>query len=129
MSNRKIITTGSTWEKESGSAKAVRVGNIIEVGGTTAVEKNKVMGQGNMYDQTLYILERIGRILQEAGSSLDHVVRTRFYITDLNLWEEAGRAHGEIFKNIKPANTILEVPRLIRPDLLIEVEATAIIPE
>lgn len=128
MSNKKIISSGSSWEKKTGSAKAVRVDNIIEVAGTTAVEKNKVVGQGNMYEQTVFILERIDRILKEAGSSLEHVVRTRFYITDLNLWEEAGRAHADVFKNIKPVNTILEVPRLVRPDLLIQIEATAIIP-
>lgn len=129
MNTRKNISSGTAWEKKSGSSKAVRVGNTIEIGGTTAVEKNKVMGQGNMYEQTLFILNRIEAILQEAGSSLEHVVRTRFYVTDLNLYEEAGRAHAEVFKNIRPVLTIMEVPRLTRPDLLIEVEVSAIVPE
>ena len=129
MNNRKNISSGSAWEKESGSSNAVRVGKFIEVGGTTAVEKKKVVGQGNMYEQTLFILNRIGKLLKEAGSSLEHVVRTRLYVTDINLWEEAGRAHGEVFKDVKPVLTIVEVPRLTRPDLLVEIEISAIIPD
>ena len=88
----------------------------------------KVIGEGNVYEQTRFIFQKISKALQEAGSSLEHVVRTRMYITDISKWEEAGKAHGEVFKLIKPASTMVEVTALIDARLLIEIEATAIIP-
>ncbi len=129
MENKINVTSDSIWETKVGYSRAVRINNIVEVSGTTAVENDKVVGQGNIYEQTLFILERIGKALQEAGSSLEHVIRTRMYVTDINLWEDAGRAHEEVFRNIKPATTLVEVPGLIRPDLLIEIEATAVVPD
>lgn len=130
MKKRQNIASNNPWERQASYSRAVRVGNVIEVAGTTALEEDKVVGQGNMYEQTLYILkEKISKALKEAGGSLEHVVRTRIYITDINLWEEAARAHSEVFEDIRPASSFLEVPRLIRVDLLVEIEATAIIPE
>lgn len=129
MSNRTCISSGNPWEITAAYSRAVRVGNFIEVAGTTALEKNKVSGQGNMYNQTLFILQKkIAKALQELGSGLEDVIRTRIYLTDINLWEEAARAHAEVFKDIRPVTTFIEVPRLIRPDLLVEIEASAVIP-
>lgn len=128
MKKRLNIASNNPWEKQAGYSRAVRIGNVVEVAGTTALEEDKVIGQGNMYEQTLYILrEKIGKALKDAGSSLEDVIRTRIYITDINLWEEAARAHAEVFEDIRPASTLLEVPGLIRVDLLVEIEATAII--
>ena len=130
MKKRQNIASNNPWERQASYSRAVRVGNVVEIAGTTALEEDKVVGQGNMYEQTLYILkEKIGKALKEAGSSLEHVVRTRIYITDINLWEEAARAHTEVFEDIRPVSSFLEVPRLIRVDLLVEIEATAIIPD
>lgn len=130
MKKRQNIASNNPWEKQAAYSRAVRIGNVVEVAGTTALEEDKVVGQGNMYEQTLYILqEKIAKALKEAGASLEDVIRTRIYITDINLWEEAARAHAEVFENIRPASTLLEVPGLIRVDLLVEVEATAIISE
>lgn len=128
MSNRQLISSGSPWEDVVGYSRAVRVGNLVEVAGTTAVDGDQVIGEGNVYEQTRFIFQKINKALQEAGSSLEHVVRTRMYITDISKWEEAGEAHGEVFKLIKPASTMVEVAALIDSRLLIEIEATAIIP-
>jgi enamine deaminase RidA (YjgF/YER057c/UK114 family) len=122
------ITSGAPWEDIVGYCRAVRVGNIVEVAGTTAVDENgQTIGTGDLYAQTHYILQKIEKALQQAGASMAHVVRTRMFVTNISQWEEAGRAHGEFFKNIKPAATMVEVNALIAPDLLIEIEATAII--
>ncbi len=128
MSQRQLISSGSPWEDVVGYSRAVRVGNVVEVAGTTAVDGDRVIGDGNVYEQTRFIFQKINKALQEAGSSLEHVVRTRMYITDISKWEEAGKAHGEVFKQIKPASTMVEVTALIDARLLIEIEATAIIP-
>ncbi|MBK8088981.1 MAG: RidA family protein [Chitinophagaceae bacterium] len=128
MSKRQLISSGSPWEDVVGYSRAVRVGNVVEVAGTTAVDGDRVIGDGNVYEQTRFIFQKINKALQEAGSSLEHVVRTRMYITDISKWEEAGKAHGEVFKQIKPASTMVEVTALIDARLLIEIEATAIIP-
>ncbi|MEQ1799215.1 MAG: RidA family protein [Lacibacter sp.] len=128
MSNRQLISSGSPWEDVVGYSRAVRVGNLVEVAGTTAVDGDQVIGEGNVYEQTRFIFQKINKALQEAGSSMEHVVRTRMYITDISKWEEAGKAHGEVFKQIKPASTMVEVSALIDSRLLIEIEATAIIP-
>lgn len=129
MSKRINISSDSIWEARAGYSRAVRINNIIEVSGTTAVKNDKVVGQGNIYEQTLFILERINKSLQQLDSSLEDVIRTRMYVTDINLWEDAARAHEEVFRDIKPATTMVEVPSLIRPDLLIEIEASAVVPE
>jgi len=128
MNQRRLISSGSPWEDVVGYSRAVRVGNVVEVAGTTAVDGDLVIGGDSVYEQTRFIFQKINKALQEAGSSLEHVVRTRMYITDISKWEEAGRAHGEVFNQIKPASTMVEVSALIDTRLLIEIEATAIIP-
>ncbi len=128
MSQRQLISSGSPWEDVVGYSRAVRVGNLVEVAGTTSVDGDRVIGEGNVYEQTYFIFQKISKALQEAGSSLEHVIRTRIYITDISKWEEAGKAHGEVFSQIKPASTMVEVSALIDARLLIEIEATAIIP-
>jgi len=128
MNQRQLISSGSPWEDVVGYSRAVRAGNVVEVAGTTAVDGDFVIGEGNVYEQTRFIFQKINKALQEAGSSLEHVVRTRMYVTDISKWEEAGRAHGEVFQQIKPASTMVEVSALIDTRLLIEIEATAIIP-
>jgi enamine deaminase RidA (YjgF/YER057c/UK114 family) len=106
----------------------VRIGNIIEVAGTTAVDdRNEVVGANNSYEQTKYILGKIEKALAETGASMKDVVRTRMFVTDISKWEEIGRAHGECFKDIKPAASMIEVKGLITPGLLIEIEVTAIL--
>jgi enamine deaminase RidA (YjgF/YER057c/UK114 family) len=124
---RQNISSGAIWEDTIGYSRAVRIGNIIEVSGTTATEGNDVIGKGNAYEQTKYILEKIEKALAQAGGSLTDVVRTRIFITEMSQWEEVGRAHGEVFGSIKPATTMVEVTALIRPDLIVEIEATAIL--
>src|SRR6186997_2235536 len=124
---RKNISSGSPWEDIVGYSRAVRVGNIIEVAGTTAMDGDVLIGKGDMYAQAIFIFKKIERALLEAGAGLQDVVRTRMFITDMSRWEEAGRAHGEIFKNIKPVATMLEVSALIDEHLLIEIEITAIL--
>jgi enamine deaminase RidA (YjgF/YER057c/UK114 family) len=128
MSQKQLISSGSPWEDVVGYSRAVRVGNIVEVAGTTAVDGDALVGEGDVYRQTQFILQKIGKALEQAGSSLEHVVRTRIYITDISLWQEAGKAHGEVFGNIKPASAMVEVSALIDQRLLIEIEATAIVP-
>lgn len=128
MSQKQLISSGSPWEDVVGYSRAVRVGNIIEVAGTTAVDGDALVGEGDVYLQTQFILQKIGKALEQAGSSLEDVVRTRMFITDISLWEEAGKAHGEVFSSIKPASTMVEVSALIDQRLLIEIEATAILP-
>ncbi|MBY0477610.1 MAG: RidA family protein [Chitinophagaceae bacterium] len=128
MSNRQNISSGSPWEEIVGYSRAVRIGNVVEVAGTTAVNGDELIGEGSVYEQTRFIFQKINKALLQAGSSLDDVVRTRMYITDISKWEEAGKAHGEIFKDIKPASTLVEVSALIDPRLLIEIEVTAVVP-
>lgn len=128
MQHRTNISSGSPWEEVVGYSRAVRVGNIIEVAGTTAMDGDILIGEGDVYAQTNYIFRKIERALAEAGSSLSDVVRTRMFITDITQWEEAGRAHSEFFKTIKPASTMLEVSALIDERLLIEIEVTAVLP-
>jgi enamine deaminase RidA (YjgF/YER057c/UK114 family) len=124
---RKNFSSGAKWEDIVGYSRAVRVGNIIEVAGTTAVENEKVIEPNDAYLQTKIIIQKIEKILVEAGTSLKDVVRTRMFVTDISRWEEYGKAHGEYFRNIKPASTMVEVKSLIDPEMLIEVEAIAII--
>lgn len=124
---RKNISSGAKWEDIVGYSRAVRVGNIIEVAGTTAVENGQTVAPGDAYAQTVFILEIIKKALEEAGASLEDVVRTRMFVTDITKWEAIGKAHGAFFKNIKPATTMVEVSKLIEKNMLVEIEATAII--
>jgi enamine deaminase RidA (YjgF/YER057c/UK114 family) len=124
---KKRISSGSPWEDIVGYSRAIRVGNVIEVAGTTAMDGDMLVGKGDIFAQTYYILKKIEAALQEAGASMQDVVRTRMFVTDISQWEAVGKAHGEFFKTVKPVATMLEVSRLINDDLLIEIEATAII--
>ena len=124
---RKNIGSGSPWEDVVGYSRAVRIGNIIEVAGTTAMDGDVLIGQGDIYAQTVFIFKKIEKALMELGAGWTDVVRTRMFITDISTWEEAGKAHGEFFKNIKPVATMVEVSNLIDADLLIEIEVTAIL--
>ena len=126
MENIKI-SSGSPWEDIIGYSRAVRMGNIIEVAGTTAMDGDILIGKGNIYEQTLFIFNKIEKALQQANASMQNVVRTRMYVTDIALCEEVGKAHAHCFKAIKPAATMVEVSRLINDDLLIEIEVTAIV--
>lgn len=128
MSKRINISSGAKWEDIVGYSRAIRVGNIVEVAGTTAVdERGEVVGVNDPYAQTKYILQKIEKALSEAGASLNDVTRTRMFVTDISKWEEIGRAHGEFFREIKPAASMIEVKGLISPGLLVEIEVTAII--
>ena len=123
---RKQFSSGSPWEDIVGYSRAVRVGNTIEVAGTTAMDGEVLIGKGDVYAQTFFILKKIEKVLLEAGVNLQDVVRTRMFITDITAWEQAGKAHAEFFKHIKPVTTMVEVSNLINKDLLIEIEVTAI---
>lgn len=128
MRQRVNISSGTTWEEQVGYSRAVRVGDIIEVAGTTAVdEQGNVVGRGDPYRQTQFILSKIEKALIAAGASLKDVVRTRMFVTDIRQWDKIGRAHGETFRQIRPAATMVEVKALIDPALLVEIEATAIV--
>jgi enamine deaminase RidA (YjgF/YER057c/UK114 family) len=127
---RRNISSGSAWEKTVGYSRAVRVGSLIEVAGTTAIdERGEVVGRGDPYLQAKFIFEKIGRALAEAGAGFENVIRTRMFVTDISRWEDVGRAHGEVFAAIRPAATLVQVASLVRDDLLVEIEATAVVPE
>lgn len=120
--------SGAKWEDIIGYSRAVKIGNIIEVTGTVAVDENNLLvGKDNAYEQTRFIIEKIEKVLYQAGASLKDVVRTRMFVTDISRWQEYGKAHGEFFKDIKPCTSMIEVSALIEPGYMIEIEATAII--
>jgi len=124
---RTNYSSGAQWESIVGYSRAVKIGNTVEVTGTVAVDENSVLvGGNNAYEQTIFIIRKIEKVLQNAGFSLKDVVRTRMFVTDISRWEEYGRAHGEFFKDIRPCTTMVEVKALIGPEYLIEIEATAI---
>jgi enamine deaminase RidA (YjgF/YER057c/UK114 family) len=124
---KKKISSGSPWEDIVGYSRAVRIGNIVEVAGTTAMDGETLIGKNDVYAQTGFIFKKIENALAEAGATLNDVVRTRMFVTDITQWELVGKAHGELFREIKPVATMVEVSRLINDDLLIEIEVTAII--
>lgn len=126
MNKRISYPSGVKWGDIVGYSRAVQIGNQIEVSGTVAADENGVVGKGDHYLQTKYIIEKIKTVLQTAGFELKDVVRTRIFVTDISHWEEIGKAHGEFFKSIKPVTTMLEISKLIDPDYLVEIEATAI---
>ncbi len=126
--NRKNYQTGSPWEPIVGYSRAVRVGNVVEVAGTTAMKDGEVIGVGDAYAQTAAILHTIREALEHVGAKMEHVVRTRMFVTDISRWEEIGRAHGEVFREIRPVATMVEVKALIEPELLVEIEVQAIVP-
>lgn len=127
---RTNFSSGAKWEDLVGYSRAVKVGNIVEVTGTVAVdENNQLVGENSAYDQTLYVLQKIEQVLIRAGASMKDVIRTRIYVTDISRWEEYGKAHGVFFSEIKPCTTMVEVKGLIDPSFLVEIEASAIITE
>ncbi|MBL6446283.1 RidA family protein [Fulvivirga sp. 29W222] len=127
MDKRLNISTGAPWEDIVGYSRAVRIGNTIEVSGTVSVKDGKLVGKDNPYEQTKCILQIIDESLQKAGAQLSNVIRTRIFVTDIGQWQMIGKAHGEVFGDIKPATSMIEVSRLISPEYLLEIEATAIV--
>ncbi len=125
---RQNISSGTKWEQLAGYSRAVKIGQMVFVSGTTATDDNgQVVGVGDAYAQTIFIIQKIERALKQAGASLDDVVRTRVYLTDVSHWEAVARAHATFFADIRPANTMLEISRLIGDEYLVEIEVDAVV--
>jgi enamine deaminase RidA (YjgF/YER057c/UK114 family) len=124
---RQNINTDAPWEKMVGYSRAVRIGNAVEVSGTVSILDNEVVGIDDPYAQTKRILQIINEVLLEAGADIHDVIRTRIYVIDISTWQEVGRAHGEVFEDIMPATSMIQVSQLIDPDFLVEIEASAVI--
>jgi enamine deaminase RidA (YjgF/YER057c/UK114 family) len=126
MRNR--VYSGAPWEKQVAYCRAIRVGNIVTVSGTTAIDEHgNVVGVNDIYNQTLYIFKKIDRALNELGASISDVTRTRMFVTDIEMFSGVGKAHSEVFSGIDPAATCVEISRLVRDDLLIEIEVDGIV--
>lgn len=129
MMQRQLVSSGAVWESVVGYSRAVRVGAWVSVAGTTAAaEGGGAIGGGDIGAQAREALRRIAAALEEVGAGVEHVVRTRMFVTDIRRWEDVGRAHGEVFGDVRPATSIIEVSQLIDPALLIEIEADAVVP-
>lgn len=124
---RQNILSGSPWEDKMGYCRAVKIGNIIEVAGTVAIIDGETVKNDDLYAQTMNILTRIEKVLEEAGAGMKDVIRTRIFTTQIARWEEIAQAHGAFFKDIKPATGLYEVSALIGPDFLVEIEFTAVL--
>lgn len=123
---RKNFSSGAKWEDIVGYSRAVLIGNHLEISGTVATDETGTFGKGDFYLQTKFIIEKIEKVLKQAGFELSDVIRTRMFVTDISHWEDVGKAHGEFFKDIKPATSMVEVSALIDPEYLVEIEVTAI---
>ena len=125
MEKRINIQSNTKWEDKIGYSRAVKIGNLIEVSGTSAIDREHIIAPGDPYKQTRFIIQKIEKAINDAGGSLEDVIRTRIYVTNIRDWEAIGRAHGEFFNKIKPVTTMVEVTSLIDPNFVVEIEATA----